>query len=288
MYDSIIIGCGPAGMSAAIYLKNANKKVLIIEKKVPGGKILKSKKINNYLGINNVEPSQMAYDMYDQITKMNILVSIENVLDIQDNGHEKKIITNKKTYQAKSIILACGRSEKSLGLKNESKLVGNGISYCAECDGNLFKNKAVAVVGNSKESISEAIYLSNIAKQVFYINYSNEDIKINKENIKIISNLKITSLNEDNKKLESIKLSDNSTIKIDGLFILTGYTPNTDFIEKLNIKTDNGYVIVDDKMKTNIENIYAVGDIIKKDLYQIITAASEGAIAATNIIKNLK
>ena len=287
MYDTIIIGSGPSGMSAAIYLKNANKKVVIFEKEVPGGKILKAKKINNYLGFNNIEPSQISYDMYKQLIDLNIDILIEKVIDVKKENDIIIVKTNKGEYQSKTLLIACGRVEKSLNIENESKLIGKGISYCAECDGSLYKDKIVSVVGNSSSSIEETIYLSNIASKVYYINYSNEEININKENVYIINNKKIVSIQENDDKLYSITLSDNEQIINDGLFILNGYTPNTEFIKNLNIKEDNGYILVSNDMQTNIDGIYTSGDIIKKDLYQIITAASEGAVAAVNIIKSL-
>lgn len=287
MYDTIIIGAGPAGMSAAIYLKNANKNVIVFEKEVPGGKILKAKKINNYLGLSDKEPSQISYDMYKQVTDLGIEISMEKVLDVKKNTDEIIVITNKGEYKSKSLLIACGRIEKSLGLDNESKLIGNGISYCAECDGSLYKNKIVAVVGNSETSIEETKYLSNIASKVYYINYSNEIVEFENDNITIINDKKVISLNESESKLKSVTLSDNETLEIDGLFILNGYVPNTEFIKNLNINEENGYITVTKNMETNIKNIYAAGDIIKKDLYQIVTAASEGAIAAVNIIKSL-
>lgn len=283
MYDCIIVGAGPAGLSAAIYLKNANKNILILEKEVPGGKILKAKKINNYLGLTNIDPSSIAYSMYEQVINMNVSIKIEKVLDIKKENNFI-IKTNKEEYKTKNILLCCGKVEKSLGIENEVELIGNGISYCAKCDGNLFKDKKIVVVGNNKESIEEAMYLKNIASKIIYINYSNEQVKI--DNIEVIENKKIKNLYKENDKLSMIKLDDNTEIKTDGLFILNGSTPNIDFIKKLNIKTCDGYIIVDKNMKTNIDGIYAAGDIIKKDLYQIVTAASEGAVAAVNIIKS--
>lgn len=287
MYDTIIIGAGPAGMSAAVYLKNANKNIIIFEKEVPGGKILKAKKINNYLGFFDKEPSEISYDMYKQVTDLGIEISMEKVLDVNKNNNEIIVTTSKGEYKTKTLLIACGRIEKSLGLDNESKLLGNGISYCAECDGSLYKDKIVAVIGNSENSISEAKYLSNIASTVYYINYNKEEVEIKNDNIITINNKKVIKLNELNSKIESLTLSDNETIKINGLFVLNGYAPNTEFIKNLNINEEDGYIVVTNDMQTNIKNIYAAGDIIKKDLYQIITAASEGAQAAVNIIKSL-
>lgn len=287
MYDVIIIGAGPAGMSASIYLKNANKNVLILEKDTPGGKILKAKKINNYLGLNNVEPSEIAYEMYNQVLENNIEIRKEKVIEIDKIDNKTIVKTNKNTYETKYILLSCGRIEKTLNLDMEEELLGKGVSYCAECDGNLYKDKIVTVIGNNNDSIEDARYLSGIARKVNYINYSKDKIDFKEENIFTVENSKVTKLCKENEVLTKILLDNGQEINTDALFILTGYTPNSNFIEKLKISTKDGYIIVDKNMKTNIDNIYASGDIIKKDLYQIITAAAEGAVAAVSIAKLL-
>lgn len=287
MYDVIIIGAGPAGMSASIYLKNANKNVLILEKDTPGGKILKAKKINNYLGLNNVEPSEIAYEMYNQVLENNIEIRKEKVIEIDKIDNKTIVKTNKNTYETKYILLSCGRVEKTLNLDMEEELLGKGVSYCAECDGNLYKDKIVTVIGNNNDSIEDARYLSGIARKVNYINYSKDKIDFKEENIFTVENLKVTKLCAEDGVLTKILLDNGQEINTDALFILTGYTPNSNFIEKLKISTKDGYIIVDKNMKTNIDNIYASGDIIKKDLYQIITAAAEGAVAAVSIAKLL-
>lgn len=285
MFDTIIVGAGPAALSAAIYLKNANKNVLIIEKDTPGGKILKTEKINNYLGFTEEDASSLAYKMYSQTQKLNIPILIQKVIDIKNNGEIKQVITNKNTYETKSIIIACGRVEKPLGIKNENKLKGKGVSYCVKCDASLYKNKVVAIISKEKDDV---LYLSDIASKVIFINYSNEDIKFNKDNIEVINNEKVIKINEENNIIKSITLSNNKEYDVSCLFIETGYTPNIDFIKSLDIKTINNYIQVDSEMKTNIDGIYAAGDIIYKNVYQVITAASDGAISALSVIKYLK
>lgn len=285
MFDTIIIGGGPASLSAAIYLKNANKNVLIIEKNVPGGKILKADKITNYLGFTEEDASALAYRMYMQTQKLDIPIKIEKVINVEDKDGIKTIITDKNTYQAKTIIIACGRIEKSLGIENEEKLLGKGVSYCVKCDASLYKDKVVGIISNNKEDV---LYLSNIAKKVIFINYSEEKITFDKDNIKVINNEKIIKINEDNDITHSITLSNNEEYEVSCLFIETGYTPNIDFIKNLNIETKNNYIITDKNMKTNIDGIYAAGDIVYKKIYQIVNAASEGMISALSIIKDLK
>ena len=286
MFDSIIIGAGPSGLSAAIYLKNANKNILVIEKSTPGGKILKAKKINNYLGIENLSPDEIAYNMYKQVIDLDVKISSEKVLKIEKLEDKIKVITDKNEYFTKTILLSCGRIEKGLDININDDILG--ISYCATCDGSLYKNKVVTVIGNNLESKQDTIYLSSIAKSINYINYSKDDITFPQDNIKVFNNKKIININAVDNKITNIVLDDNNVLETDGLFILNGYTPNSEFINNLDLKLDNGYIVVDKNMKTNIDGIYASGDIIKKDLYQIVTAASEGAVAAISIIKDLK
>lgn len=285
MFDSIIIGAGPSGLSAAIYLKNANKNILVIEKSTPGGKILKAKKINNYLGIENLSPDEIAYNMYKQVIDLDVKISSEKVLKIEKLEDKIKVITNKNEYFTKTILLSCGRIEKGLDININDDILG--ISYCATCDGSLYKNKVVTVIGNDLESKQDTIYLSSITKSINYINYSKDDITFPQDNIKVFNNKKIININTVDNKITNIVLDDNNVLETDGLFILNGYTPNSEFINNLDLKLDNGYIVVDKNMKTNIDGIYASGDIIKKDLYQIVTAASEGAVAAISIIKDL-
>lgn len=285
MFDTIIIGGGPASLSAAIYLKNANKNVLIIEKNVPGGKILKTDKITNYLGFIEEDASTLAYRMYEQTQKLNIPIKIEKVVNIEDNNDVKTIITDKNTYETKTIIIACGRVEKSLGIENEDKLLGKGVSYCVKCDASLYKDKVVAIISNNRDDV---LYLSNIARKVIFINYMKEDIIFEKDNIEVINNEKVTKINEKNNIIHSITLSDEKEYEVSCLFIETGYTPNIDFIKNLNIETKNNYIVTDENMRTNINGVYAAGDIVYKKIYQIINAASEGMISALSIVKDLK
>ena len=266
IYDSIIIGAGPASLSAALYLKNANKNILILEKNAPGGKLLKTDKINNYLGFKNIDASALAYDMYEQVINLGVPIK-----------------TEKNEYKTKTILIACGRVEKKLDILKEHAL---NISYCAKCDGSLYNGKDVMLIGNNKESENDAIYLSNIVNSLIYVNYSGDNVTFDKDNIKVI-NKKISNLNVNDEIIKTV-IIDDKEYAIDGLFIENGYTPNMDFIKSLNIKLDNNYIVVDENMKTNIDGIYASGDIIKKKVYQIVTAASDGAIAALSIIKDLK
>lgn len=283
IYDTIIIGAGPSGLSAAIYLKQANKNVLILEKNVPGGKIIKTKGINNYLGYNEKDSGNLSYNMYKQVVDLGVDIKIESVIDIKDEKNKKVIKCKESEYYSRTILIACGRIEKGLNfIKDEL----DNISYCVKCDGALYKNKTVMLIGNNDESVNDAIYLKNIVKELIYVNYSDKPVNLPYENINVI-NEKITKITNENNILKSVIINDK-VYNIDALFIENGYTPNIDFISSLNINLENNYIVVDENMKTNIDGIYASGDIIKKNVYQIITAASDGAVAALSIIKYLK
>ena len=284
-FDCIIIGAGIAGLTAAIYLKRAGKNVVIIEKSMPGGQILKTNSIKNYPGFLEIDGFGLIRRVLDQTDNLNIKIIKEEVLEI--NNLEVK--TNKNTYQTKNIILATGRKPRILGLENEEELIGKGISFCASCDGNLYKNENVAVVGGGNTSFEDAIYLSNICKNVTLIhrnnNYRAEEYLIEelkqKANVTFAPNEKVEKLNTKDGFLESIE-TNNNTYKIKGLFVAIGQVPSIIKIDSLN--QENGYIIVNEKMETNIKGIYACGDCIKKDVYQLTTAAAEGTIASFSII----
>ena len=284
-FDCIIIGAGIAGLTAAIYLKRAGKNVVIIEKSMPGGQILKTNSIKNYPGFLEIDGFGLIRRVLDQTDNLNIKIIKEEVLEISN----LEVKTNKNTYQTKNIILATGRKPRILGLENEEELIGKGISFCASCDGNLYKNENVAVVGGGNTAFEDAIYLSNICKNVTLIhrnnNYRAEEYLIEelkqKANVTFAPNEKVEKLNTKDGFLESIE-TNNNTYKIKGLFVAIGQVPSIIKIDSLN--QENGYIIVNEKMETNIKGIYACGDCIKKDVYQLTTAAAEGTIASFSII----
>lgn len=294
MYDVIIIGAGCAGISAAIYAKRSNLNVMIIEKESPGGQINKTATIENYPGFNKIEGPELAFKLFEQLQQLKVNYKALEVKEIIDNGEYKTVVTNKTSYQTKTVIIATGRVPKKLGLENEDKLYGRGISFCSICDGNLYKDKHIAVVGGGNSAVEESLYLSSIASKLTLIhrneNFRADESLINelkkKDNVEILYNTEVEKFNENNNILDSIVLKNtqdrtNHILKVDGVFVFIGYEPASDFIKNLDILDENGYVIVNNKMETKIPGIYACGDIIKKDVYQIVTAESEGAIAST-------
>lgn len=292
-FDTIIIGAGIAGMTAAIYLKRENINVAIIEREMPGGQMVKTPAIENYPGFDKVDGSSLAINIYNQVEKLKVPFIFDEVIDIQD-GEDKVIITKKDKYKAKTILLATGRIPRKLNISNEDKLIGRGISYCATCDGAFYRDKDVVVVGGGSSAVTEAIYLTNIAHKVTLL-YRGENLRSenvlkekleNIENAEIKYNTTIEEIKEENGKVNEVILN-NGSLKVDGIFVFIGYEPNVSYLKNLNLSVDNGYIVVDNNMKTNINGIYAAGDSIKKNLYQLTTAAGEAAIAANSIKKYL-
>lgn len=291
IYDCIIVGSGIAGMSSAIYLKRANKDILLLEGYIPGGQINNTSNVENYPGFTKIDGPTLVMNLHDQINSMEIPLKYEKVINV--TKEENFIVeTNKEKYLTKNIILATGRTPNKLGIEDE--FIGKGVSYCALCDGNLYKDEEVVVVGGGNSAFEESLYLSKICKKVTILNRSDklkasmilqEEVS-KKENIEVIYNCSIEKINSENNKIISV-LTNKEIINCTGIFIYIGLTPNLDYIN-LDLDKENNYIIVDNKMKTNIEGIYACGDIIKKDVYQIVTAASEGAIAATSIIRSME
>ncbi len=289
IFDCIVIGGGIAGTTASIYLKRAGLKILLLEKKAIGGQIINTSEIENYPTILSTDGFTFSNHLKKQLENLNIQIQYEEVIDIKNN-EIKEVITNKNTYFTKNIIIATGRIPRKLQIEHADQLLGKGISYCATCDGFFYKNKDVAVLGGGNSSLEAAIYLSRLCHQVTIINRSDklradQELiqEVNQlENVKIIYNENIQSLESREGYLSKIILN-NEELKVEGLFVYIGLVPTLPFISHLNLNLEDGYIKVDSKMKTNLVGIYACGDIIKKDLYQIITASSEGAIAASNI-----
>ncbi len=293
IYDVIIIGLGASGVSASIYAKRSGLNICVINYGVPGGIISTSSIVENYPGIKSISGSDFAFNLFEHFNSLNIPLYNEEVINITD-GDIKTVITTNNEYKAKKIIICSGRKPKKLGIKNEDKYMGRGISYCATCDGNLYKNKKVCVVGGGNSALESALYLSNICEVVYVIVRKDKFIGseslvkdvLNKDNVIVKFNSVIEEI-IGNDVVESIKIKDEE-IKLSGIFINIGYEPSTSILKDLNLKMDNNYIVVDKNMETSIKGIYAAGDIIKKDLYQLVTAVSEGAVAATNVFKSIK
>ena len=284
MYDVIIIGMGISGITAAIYAKRSNKKVLLIDKAMPGGTLNNIDKVSNYPGLVDISGPDFAANLFKQIKTLDIPYKLEEVKSLKLTDNVKVIETTNNTYQAKNVILAMGRRPKMLGLENESSLLGRGISSCALCDAFFYKDKDIAVVGTGNSALQETLYLANIVNKIYLINrrdgFRGDSMLVDQikslDNIEIIYNANIKELNSENNKLSEIILANNKHIKVEGLFIYIGSIPETKIVPEDLLDSD-GYVIVDEYLKTKLPGVYAIGDIIKKDVYQLVTAAADGA-----------
>lgn len=296
-YDVIVVGSGPAGITSAIYLKRANINVCIMEKSAPGGQLNKSSTIENYPGFNKISGPELAYSFYEQILNLNIPFINEEVIEIEDKTSYKIIKTNKKTYTCKGIILALGRKPRSFDNKNVSLLEGKGVSYCSLCDGPLFKNQDVSIIGGGNSALEESLYLADICKSVTIINRRDVlrgdkmlvDKVLKKDNINILYNSEVVEFNKKDDFLESLTINTNGKLnKLDvkACFIFIGYVPATDFLSNLDILDEKGYIKTDKNLKTDIPFIYACGDTINKQVYQIVTATGEGAVSAISFIND--
>lgn len=297
MYHTVIIGSGVAGMTAAIYLKRARKDICILENGVPGGQITLASSVENYPGFSSITGSDLALNIYNQVLNLGVTYKYTKANQVKVEDDFITVITDKEEIKCKNLIIATGRAPRKLEVTLEDRLVGSGISFCATCDSSLYKDKKVAVVGGGTAALEEAIYLSKICNNVTLIHrrdtFSATDALVNDvkntKNITILTNRTVKEFKVNDNKLSGIVLEDKQNnqeeITVDGCFEYIGQVPNTKIFENLDILDDKGYVNVDKNYQTKISGIYAVGDCVKKDLYQVVTACSEGAIAANNIIK---
>ena len=285
MYDTIIVGGGPAGLTSAIYLRRANKKVLVLEANVCGGQIVNAKDVENYPGYEHISGFDFSENLRKQVLNLGAEIKYETVLKVDE---DKKVYTSNNVYEAKSVILAVGSKNRKLKIDNEDKFTGRGISYCATCDGNFYKDKIACVYGNTSTALDDVVYLSNICKEVYLV-VRNDSLKENNlesfSNVHIIYNSTITKLLGDN-LLTGIELNNNETINTDALFVAIGQVPETEnFINILDLDS-KGYAITSDN-RTKIKGIYVCGDVVEKPLRQLATAIGDGAMAATAAIQDI-
>ena len=297
MCDCIIIGAGPAGLTAAIYLLRENKKIKIFEKESIGGKIASSARVENYPGFKSISGATLADSLYEQVTNLGGEIDIEEVKSIKD-GKIKEVVTDEGVYQTKAIIIATGTHYNTLNLDNEQNFLGNGISFCTVCDGAFYKDKVVAVIGGANSAIINAIYLSSIAKTVYLIVRSDTlkgeasviDELLEKDNIKVLyeSNV-IKYLGDDTLTGIVIKTKDGEkTLDVSGIFMSIGQIPETKEFSNLVELDSNNYIKSNEECITNIPGIFVAGDVRKKHVRQLTTAMNDGTIAALNVIDYLK
>lgn len=296
MYDIIIIGAGPAGMTAAIYARRADKKTLVLEASSYGGQIINALEVENYPAISNISGFDFATNLYEQAKNFGTDFIFEKAIEIKNKKKYKEVITTKNKYKAKAIIIATGANNRKLGIPNESEFLGKGVSYCATCDGAFYQNKVVAVQGGGNTAILDALYLADIAKVVYLI-HRREEFRAEeslvkklkeKENIKYVLDSTVTKLNGV-EKLNCIEItnrnSEKEEIEVDGLFIAIGQVPETKNFSKLMDVDEAGYFQANENCHTNVDGIFVAGDTRSKSLRQLVTATCDGAISATEAIK---
>ncbi len=294
MHDIVIIGGGPAGLTAAIYGVRANKKVLVLEATTCGGQIINTTHIENYPVAPHITGLDFGQTLEKQAEDLGVEIEYDNVLHIDKTDGGFEITAEDDKYTARTVIIATGTTPRKLNAENEDRFIGRGVSYCATCDGNFYKDKSVAVVGGGNSAAHEAIYLSEIASKVYLIHRRNQlradesivDKLKSKENIELVLESNVAQIiGED--KLQQVKLDNERVLDIDGLFVSIGREPNAaSLIDGLDID-ESGYVVSDEKCATNIPGVFVAGDVREKDLRQLVTATSDGAIAATGAINYL-
>ncbi|MEX6702014.1 thioredoxin-disulfide reductase [Peribacillus frigoritolerans] len=303
-YDVIIVGAGPAGMTAAVYTSRANLNTLLIERGIPGGQMANTQDVENYPGFAHVLGPDLSNKMFEHAKKFGAVYEYGDIKEIIDEGRLKKVVTTNKEYYAKSVIIASGADHKKLGVPGENELGGLGVSYCAVCDGAFFKGRELVVLGGGDSAVEEAVYLTRVASKVTIIHRRDQlraqkilqERAFSNEKIEFIWNKEVTSINEGNGKVNTVTLKDTKTgeqsqFPADGVFIYVGTLPLNGAFKNLDITNEEGYVVTDEAMATKIPGIYAAGDIRDKTLRQIVTATGDGSIAAQSVqhyIENLE
>ena len=298
-YDVIVIGGGPAGLSAALYATRAGLSCLVIESNITGGQMNETDIIENYLGFDEIKGAILAEKMKRHAEKFGAEFHTATVVDVDFSGQVKRIkLDDGSTVSSEVVIIATGADHRKLNVPGEREFAAKGVSYCATCDGHFFKGKIVALVGGGDTAITEALYLSNIVNKVIVIHRRDklratkilQDRAFKKENIEFLWNTIVKEIRGSNKVeellLENKKTGETFTIKVDGIFIAIGISPNTDLFKgKINLDSQ-GYIITNENMETNIKGVYAAGDVRAKSLRQVITAVADGAIAASHAAEN--
>ncbi len=297
--DLLIVGCGPAGMMAAIYAKRANKKIIILDKGNPGGRVLSTYKVDNYLGFSRVSAEELVSKMINHLHDLEIEDTYGDVLDIHLNDGIYRVQTDIDTYHSRAVIIASGTEPRPMGVKDEKQYLSRGLSYCAVCDGIFFEQKDVTIVGGGDSALEECLYLAEIAKSVTIVhdlpNLTAAGGLINrvKQNpkISIIASTQVTGLLGE-PCINAISVKDLVTgksrnIPTEGVFVYVGNLPRTEFLKNLDVLDQEGFIAVNSEMQTKSPGLFACGDVTKKDYRLIATAISDGAIAALSAVKYL-
>lgn len=293
IYDVIIIGAGPAGMTAAVYASRANMSTLMIERGVPGGQMTNTEEIENYPGYDSILGPELSNKMFEHAKKFGAEYAYGDIKQIIDGKEYKTVDAGTKQYKARSIIIATGAQFKKLGVPGESEFGGRGVSYCAVCDGAFFKGRELVVVGGGDSAVEEGVYLTRFASKVTIV-HRRDKLRAQKilqqrafenEKIDFIWNHTVKEIHGKDGKVNAVTLVNTVTgeekeFKTDGVFVYIGMVPLTKPFENLNITNEAGYIVTNELMETSVPGVFAAGDVREKNLRQIVTATGDGSIAA--------
>ena len=292
MHDIVIIGAGPAGLTAALYARRADKSVLLIEKESFGGQITHSPKVENYPTLMQISGNELGQMMVEQVMEHGADIELAEVTAIRDNGNSKTVVTDMGEYEAKAVIIAAGSKHRQLGLERENELVGNGVYYCAVCDGAFYNGRDVAVIGGGNTALQEAVMLSEYCTKVYVIqnlSFMTGEAKLleileKRDNVTLIYDTLVTELIGD-ESLEAVKLKNGKTgeesvLNVPGLFVAIGQKPENECFANITKLNDYGYIIAGEECLTDTEGVFVAGDCRTKAVRQVTTASSDGAIAA--------
>ena len=297
MYDTIIIGAGPAGMTAALYAARSNLKVALIEGGLPGGQMNNTSDIENYPGYANISGPELAEKMFEPLENLGVEHLYGLVENIEDHGDVKKVITDDEEFETRTVIVATGSKHRLLGVPGEEELNSRGVSYCAVCDGAFFRDQDLLVVGGGDSAVEEAIFLTQFAKSVTIVHRRDElraqkvlqDRAFANEKINFIWDSVVKEIKGENRVesvvIENVKTNQVTEHAFGGVFIYVGLDPVSDFTKDLQIQDESGWIVTDDHMKTSVAGVFAVGDVRQKDLRQVTTAVGDGAIAGQEAYK---
>jgi thioredoxin reductase (NADPH) len=293
IYDVIIAGAGPAGMTAAVYTSRANLSTLMIERGMPGGQMANTEDVENYPGFESILGPDLSTKMFEHAKKFGAEYAYGDIKEIIDNGDTKTVVAGSKQYKAYSVIISAGAEYKKVGVPGEKELSGRGVSYCAVCDGAFFKQKELYVIGGGDSAVEEGVYLTRFASKVTIVHRRDElraqkilqDRAFANEKIDFIWNHTIKSINDKDGKVGSVTLvstqnGEEQELPADGVFIYIGMIPLSKPFTNLGITNENGYIETNERMETKVPGIFAAGDIREKTLRQIVTATGDGSIAA--------
>ncbi|WP_125447307.1 thioredoxin-disulfide reductase [Streptococcus cristatus] len=298
MYDTMIIGAGPAGMTAALYAARSNLKVALLERGIYGGQMNNTAEIENYPGYARISGPELADKMFEPLENLGVEHLFGQVEKIEDHGNYKKIITEDGAFETKTVILASGANHRHLGVPGEEEYNSRGVSYCAVCDGAFFRDEDLLVVGGGDSAVEEAIFLTRFAKSVTIVHRRDQlraqqllqERAFANEKISFIWDSVVKEIKGDDRRVtsvvfENVKTGQISESDFGGVFVYVGLDPVSDFVKDLGICDEAGWIITDQHMKTAIDGIYAIGDVRQKDLRQITTAVGDGAVAGQEVYK---